>query len=111
MKELLKKSKETKEAVASLTSFLKKEFAPEVMSSSSIISQMYHAAEDFYWELAGIESDLDASSGRKRYFVDGLQISKEQALLIKADNETHLEKARTTGDVTHLEKCKFIVEL
>lgn len=110
-KELLKRSKETKEAVVALTNFLKKEFAIEVLNEDSIVSQLYHAAEDFYWELSGIESDLDVSSGRKKYFVDGVQISREQAIMIKAENEIHLETARETGDVKHLEKCKFVVEL
>lgn len=111
IKELLGKSKEMRTAVSAFADFLKENYGKEIMVTSSLLSQLYLAVDDFYWEIVGIESDFAAKALETRYYVDGVQISKSEAFRIKAQNEWLLEKAKTTGDMSELAECKFVVEL
>jgi hypothetical protein len=109
--DLLEKSKEMRTNVSAFAGYLKENYGEEIMCKSSLISQMFHAVEDFYWEITGIVADMRNKDGDVRYFVDGIQVSKSEADRIKADNDLFLEKAKATGNVEHLAKCKFVVEL
>lgn len=109
--ELFDKSSEVRAVVSAFAGYLKENYGEEIMVKSSLISQMFHSVEDFYWEQTGIVADLRSRDGAVRYFVDGVQVSKAEADKIKAENDRILEQATITGNVEGLSGCKFVVEL
>ena len=110
-KELLEKSKEMRTNLSAFAGYLRENFGEEIMVKSSLISQLFNAVEDSYWEITGIVADIRCKDGDVRYFVDGVQVSKAEAERIAAENDRIVNYALSTGKVDELSGCKYIVEL
>ena len=72
--ELFDKSSEVRAVVSAFAGYLKENYGEEIMVKSSLISQMFHSVEDFYWELAGAG---DPGEGSQLILV-GMMIDKAE---------------------------------